>query len=260
MRCLACCCHQASPPPPPPAAATLLQVTDAVDTPPWPTARTRRPMPSTAQTRRCGARACTVLQRHAGAAACRRPSPAAPSLTSHSSCLPPGAQNLIEYISRQKIYDSVYWKQECFGLSAERLVDKAVELKEVRCFSLIVSPDSHLACWCQQAHRCLNAACSRRLDAVLWPRRASASSCAACTHAWCCCSLAAGGGHEWRACKAHALHCAHPEDAAGKAVMSCDSSGLCLGARTALGCVWAGMLHCRHVVFCARAAQAGHAS
>ena len=41
------------------------------------------------------------------------------------------AQNLIEYISRQKIYDSVYWKQECFGLSAERLVDKAVELKEV---------------------------------------------------------------------------------------------------------------------------------
>ncbi|KAI3430293.1 hypothetical protein D9Q98_004889 [Chlorella vulgaris] len=40
-------------------------------------------------------------------------------------------QNLIEYISRQKIYDSIYWKQECFGLSAERLVDKAVEIKEV---------------------------------------------------------------------------------------------------------------------------------
>jgi pre-mRNA-splicing factor 38A len=37
----------------------------------------------------------------------------------------------VEYISRQKIYDSLYWKQECFGLSAERLVDKAVELKEV---------------------------------------------------------------------------------------------------------------------------------
>ena len=33
---------------------------------------------------------------------------------------------------RQKIYDAVYWKQECFGLSAERLVDKAVELKYVR--------------------------------------------------------------------------------------------------------------------------------
>ncbi|EFN52507.1 hypothetical protein CHLNCDRAFT_49093 [Chlorella variabilis] len=40
-------------------------------------------------------------------------------------------QNLIEYISRQKIYDSIYWKQECFGLSAERLVDKAVEITEV---------------------------------------------------------------------------------------------------------------------------------
>ena len=49
--------------------------------------------------------------------------PAAPAL--------PLLQNLIEYISRQKIYDSIYWKQECFGLSAERLVDKAVEITEV---------------------------------------------------------------------------------------------------------------------------------
>jgi pre-mRNA-splicing factor 38A len=38
-------------------------------------------------------------------------------------------QNLIEYIMRQKIYDSLYWKQYCFGLSAEDLVDKAVELR-----------------------------------------------------------------------------------------------------------------------------------
>lgn len=40
-------------------------------------------------------------------------------------------QNLVEYILRQKIYDSLYWKQDCFGLSAERIVDKAVELKFV---------------------------------------------------------------------------------------------------------------------------------
>jgi pre-mRNA-splicing factor 38A len=40
-------------------------------------------------------------------------------------------QNLIEYIVRQKIYDSLYWKQDCFGLSAERIVDKAVELRYV---------------------------------------------------------------------------------------------------------------------------------
>ncbi|KAL7429077.1 hypothetical protein ACHAXM_001528 [Skeletonema potamos] len=38
-------------------------------------------------------------------------------------------QNLIEYITRQKIYDSIYWKEECFGLSASDLVKKAVELK-----------------------------------------------------------------------------------------------------------------------------------
>ena len=37
----------------------------------------------------------------------------------------------MEYILRQKIYDSLYWKQECFGLSAERIVDKAVDLKFV---------------------------------------------------------------------------------------------------------------------------------
>jgi len=40
-------------------------------------------------------------------------------------------QNLIEKITRNKIYSSVYWKKDCFGLSAETLVDKAVELKYV---------------------------------------------------------------------------------------------------------------------------------
>jgi pre-mRNA-splicing factor 38A len=40
-------------------------------------------------------------------------------------------QNLIEKIVRTKIYASVYWKEHCFGLSAEALIDKAVELKSV---------------------------------------------------------------------------------------------------------------------------------
>eukprot|EP00882_Tetradesmus_deserticola_P021726 GHRQ01023523.1.p1 GENE.GHRQ01023523.1~~GHRQ01023523.1.p1 ORF type:complete len:110 (+),score=44.53 GHRQ01023523.1:217-546(+) len=40
-------------------------------------------------------------------------------------------QNLVEKITRNKIYASVYWKKDCFGLSAETLVDKAVELKYV---------------------------------------------------------------------------------------------------------------------------------
>eukprot|EP00746_Dinoflagellata_sp_MGD_P159295 gnl/MRDRNA2_/MRDRNA2_86671_c0_seq1.p1 gnl/MRDRNA2_/MRDRNA2_86671_c0~~gnl/MRDRNA2_/MRDRNA2_86671_c0_seq1.p1 ORF type:complete len:198 (+),score=4.46 gnl/MRDRNA2_/MRDRNA2_86671_c0_seq1:175-768(+) len=40
-------------------------------------------------------------------------------------------QNLIEYIVRQKIYGSMYWKQFCFGLSAETLVDNAVSIKIV---------------------------------------------------------------------------------------------------------------------------------
>jgi pre-mRNA-splicing factor 38A len=37
----------------------------------------------------------------------------------------------VEYIIRQKVYDSGYWKQHCFGLSAERVVDKAAELRFV---------------------------------------------------------------------------------------------------------------------------------
>ncbi|KAL9188782.1 hypothetical protein ACHAXT_007160 [Thalassiosira profunda] len=38
-------------------------------------------------------------------------------------------QNLVEYITRQKIYDSLYWKEECFGLSASDVATKGAELK-----------------------------------------------------------------------------------------------------------------------------------
>ena len=40
-------------------------------------------------------------------------------------------QYLIEKITRTRIYDSRYWKEECFGLNEEMLVDKAVELRYV---------------------------------------------------------------------------------------------------------------------------------
>lgn len=40
-------------------------------------------------------------------------------------------QYLIEKIIRSRIYDSRYWKEECFALSAELLVDKAMELKYI---------------------------------------------------------------------------------------------------------------------------------
>lgn len=39
-------------------------------------------------------------------------------------------QSLVEKIMRNRIYSSVYWKEQCFGLTAESLVDKAVELSE----------------------------------------------------------------------------------------------------------------------------------
>ncbi|EME26803.1 Pre-mRNA-splicing factor 38A [Galdieria sulphuraria] len=40
-------------------------------------------------------------------------------------------QFLIDKITREKIYQCAYWKAECFGLTAETLVDKAAELTYV---------------------------------------------------------------------------------------------------------------------------------
>ncbi len=40
-------------------------------------------------------------------------------------------QNLIESITRNKIYNNIYWKTSCFGLSSSTLLEKAVELKYI---------------------------------------------------------------------------------------------------------------------------------
>ncbi|KAH7935097.1 hypothetical protein HPB52_003957 [Rhipicephalus sanguineus] len=40
-------------------------------------------------------------------------------------------QYLVEKIIRSRIYDSRYWKEECFALTAELLVDKAMELRYI---------------------------------------------------------------------------------------------------------------------------------
>jgi pre-mRNA-splicing factor 38A len=40
-------------------------------------------------------------------------------------------QNLLEYITRQKIYDSRYWKETCFGLSAADVLEKATEIESM---------------------------------------------------------------------------------------------------------------------------------
>jgi pre-mRNA-splicing factor 38A len=40
-------------------------------------------------------------------------------------------QNLVEKILRGRIYDSMYWKEQCFGLTAETVVEKAVNLEYV---------------------------------------------------------------------------------------------------------------------------------
>ena len=40
-------------------------------------------------------------------------------------------QNLVEKILRAKIYNHAYWKEHCFGLTAESLVDKAMEVEAI---------------------------------------------------------------------------------------------------------------------------------
>merc|ERR1712178_526535 len=37
-------------------------------------------------------------------------------------------QNRMDFIVRKRIYESLYWKEFCFGLSSETLIDNAVEL------------------------------------------------------------------------------------------------------------------------------------
>jgi hypothetical protein len=40
-------------------------------------------------------------------------------------------QNLVEKILRMRIYAHAYWKEHCFALSAETLVDKAMDIQYV---------------------------------------------------------------------------------------------------------------------------------
>ncbi|KAG8885574.1 Pre-mRNA-splicing factor 38A [Tulasnella sp. 331] len=40
-------------------------------------------------------------------------------------------QYLVEKVIRSRIYESVYWKEHCFALTAESLIDKAIELKYI---------------------------------------------------------------------------------------------------------------------------------
>lgn len=40
-------------------------------------------------------------------------------------------QHLVEKITRSKIYNSMYWKEHCFAVDAETIVDRCMELKAV---------------------------------------------------------------------------------------------------------------------------------
>lgn len=47
-------------------------------------------------------------------------------------------QYLVEKIIRSRVYDSKYWKEECFALTAELLVDKAMELRLVNVYYIVI--------------------------------------------------------------------------------------------------------------------------
>ncbi|RSH77349.1 uncharacterized protein EHS24_003309 [Apiotrichum porosum] len=40
-------------------------------------------------------------------------------------------QNLIEKVIRARIYESTYWKEHCFALTAESIIDKAIALHAI---------------------------------------------------------------------------------------------------------------------------------
>ncbi|OXG82365.1 pre-mRNA-splicing factor 38A [Cryptococcus neoformans Gb118] len=40
-------------------------------------------------------------------------------------------QYLIEKVIRARIYDSLYWKEHCFALTAESIIDKAIDLRAI---------------------------------------------------------------------------------------------------------------------------------
>ncbi|KAI0637275.1 PRP38 family-domain-containing protein [Trametes polyzona] len=40
-------------------------------------------------------------------------------------------QYLVESVIRNRIYESAYWKEHCFALTAETIIDKAIELKAI---------------------------------------------------------------------------------------------------------------------------------
>jgi len=54
-------------------------------------------------------------------------------------------QNLVEKILRSKIYNHAYWKEHCFGLTAESLVDKAMDIEAIGgTFGGILEPTSFI--------------------------------------------------------------------------------------------------------------------
>lgn len=38
---------------------------------------------------------------------------------------------LIDHITRTRVFNNKYWKEECFGLTAVTLVDKAIKLDSI---------------------------------------------------------------------------------------------------------------------------------
>eukprot|EP00160_Parvularia_atlantis_P021697 Unigene9501_Nuclearia_a/m.29003 Unigene9501_Nuclearia_a/g.29003 ORF Unigene9501_Nuclearia_a/g.29003 Unigene9501_Nuclearia_a/m.29003 type:complete len:297 (-) Unigene9501_Nuclearia_a:14-904(-) len=55
-------------------------------------------------------------------------------------------QFLIEKIVRERVFDSLYWKQECFALTAETVIERGVELKAIGGVSTAFNKPSPFLC------------------------------------------------------------------------------------------------------------------
>jgi pre-mRNA-splicing factor 38A len=64
-------------------------------------------------------------------------------------------QFLVEKITRSKIYNAMYWKEHCFALDAETVIDKCMELRAVggAPSSMLLQPMPASAMLCRPAWR-----------------------------------------------------------------------------------------------------------
>ena len=49
----------------------------------------------------------------------------------------------VELILRNRVFNCYYWKDKCFGLTSETIIDKALELKDLNILNFFIIPGQY---------------------------------------------------------------------------------------------------------------------